>query len=109
MLVDLTGLWKCGTDIKGIYLIQQNKDEVSIHGIGVSSDKYDNIGFGKIEDGYINGIWKDTPYSVNPENCISHQFRIKIENEKTLRGVDSNTFGYGDFNRIYDVNKLKQL
>lgn len=101
-MIDLTGLWIC-KPTEGIYIIQQNGTEISIHGMGIGKNRFDNIGFGKIdeEEKTINGIWQDTPYSVNPQNCVKHIFEITIK-EDCLSSLD-NTFNYGKFERKYKI------
>ena len=111
---ELAGLWKSSKEKckgeGGIFLIHQNGKEITIHGIGIEKDKYDNIGFGKIDedDENIYGTWEDTLYSANPENCKKHQFHIKIESENKLRCLDKSEFGYGDFDRIKTIEELKK-
>lgn len=101
-MIDLTGLWICKLT-EGIYIIQQNGNEISIHGMGIGKNRFDNIGFGKIdEDGkIINGVWQDTPYSANPQNSVKHIFNIKIE-EDYLSSSD-NIYNYGKFERKYKI------
>lgn len=113
-MIDLTGLWKCKS-ANGIYLIHQDGNEISIHGIGIGKDNFDNIGFGKIDnkEQFINGIWKDTPYSANPENCKNHVFKSKIISADELKDVNlqcnSIDFGYGSLIKVKTVTELQQL
>lgn len=112
--MDLTGLWKstkaCKNE-KGIFLIHQIDKVVSIHGIGISKDKFNNIGFGRINEteDEILGVWEDTYYSANPQNCKKHSFKIKILSDKKLQSVsisNEQDFGYGDFEIFYTQKEL---
>lgn len=112
--MNLEGLWKCKS-AGGIYLIHQDGKEITIHGIGIKTDKFDNFGFGKIDNNekFIIGVWKDTPYSANPENCKNHQFKAEIISDSKLKDVklscDDDKFGYGDFEKVKTIADLQQF
>ena len=105
---DLTVLWIC-KPTEGIYLIQQNGNEISIHGMGIGNNRFDNIGFGKINNDQtaINGVWQDTLFSSNPQNSVKHSFKISIIDTSHLES--KNYFNYGNFERKCLSDELKSF